>query len=93
MLVYLYKILIIFFCGRVHVRRTDKVGTEAAFHSIDEYMFHVADYFNKLDMKQKVEVRRVYLASDDPSVIPEAKKKWVIFFNLRVFGICIRLYF
>lgn len=60
----------------VHVRRTDKVGTEAAFHSIDEYMFHVADYFNKLDMKQKVEVRRVYLASDDPSVIPEAKKKY-----------------
>jgi len=51
------------------------VGTEAAFHSIDEYMFHVADHFNKLDMKQKVEVRRVYLASDDPSVIPEAKKK------------------
>nr|CAG4650039.1 EOG090X03KK [Sida crystallina] len=60
----------------VHVRRTDKVGTEAAFHSIEEYMFHVADFFDKMEMKQKVEVRRVYLASDDPSVLPEAKKKY-----------------
>ncbi|XP_057372772.1 alpha-(1,6)-fucosyltransferase-like [Daphnia carinata] len=60
----------------VHVRRTDKVGTEAAFHSIDEYMLFVADFFNKLEMKDKVAVRRVYLASDDPSVIPEAKKKY-----------------
>jgi hypothetical protein len=60
------------------------VGTEAAFHSIDEYMFHVADYFNKLDVKQKVEVRRVYLASDDPSVLPEAKKKFVTLFTLRI---------
>lgn len=59
----------------VHVRRTDKVGTEAAFHSIDEYMLYVAEYFDKLEMKQHVDVRRVYLASDDPSVLPEAKKK------------------
>lgn len=59
----------------VHVRRTDKVGTEAAFHSIDEYMLYVSDFFNKLEMKEKVDVRRVYLASDDPSVLPEARKK------------------
>lgn len=59
----------------VHVRRTDKVGTEAAFHSIDEYMLYVADFFDKLEIKEKIKVRRVYLASDDPSVLPEAKKK------------------
>lgn len=57
------------------MRRTDKVGTEAAFHSIDEYMLYVTDFFNKLEMKEKVDVRRVYLASDDPSVLPEARKK------------------
>ena len=57
------------------MRRTDKVGTEAAFHSIDEYMLYVSDFFNKLEMKEKVDVRRVYLASDDPSVLPEARKK------------------
>nr|CAG4646137.1 EOG090X03KK [Macrothrix elegans] len=60
----------------VHVRRTDKVGTEAAYHSIDEYMSHVADYFTMLEVKQKVETKRVYLASDDPSVLPEARKRY-----------------
>lgn len=59
----------------MHVRRTDKVGTEAAFHSVDEYMTYVDDYFNQLELRQKVDVRRVYMASDDPSVLPEAKKK------------------
>ena len=58
------------------MRRTDKVGTEAAFHSIDEYMLYVADFFDKLEMREKDKVRRVYLASDDPSVLPEAKKKY-----------------
>jgi len=51
------------------------VGTEAAFHSIEEYMLYVADYFDKLELKRKVDVRRVYLASDDPSVLPEARTK------------------
>lgn len=60
---------------RIHVRRTDKVGTEAAFHALDEYMFHAADFFNQLELKRKVDVRRIYLASDDPSVLPEARKK------------------
>ena len=27
----------------VHVRRTDKVGTEAAFHSVEEYMKYVSE--------------------------------------------------
>ena len=59
------------------MRRTDKVGTEAAFHSLEEYMFYVADFFDKIEMKQKLDARRVYLASDDPSVLPEAKKKYL----------------
>ena len=59
----------------IHVRRTDKVGTEAAFHAIDEYMFHAAEFFNRLEMRRKVDVRRIYLASDDPSVLQEATKK------------------
>ncbi|PSN45403.1 Alpha-(1,6)-fucosyltransferase [Blattella germanica] len=60
----------------VHIRRTDKVGTEAAFHSIEEYMSAVDEYYNLLEMKQEVEKRRVYLASDDPKVITEAQKKY-----------------
>jgi glycoprotein 6-alpha-L-fucosyltransferase len=60
---------------RVHIRRTDKVGTEAAFHTLEEYMAAVDEYYNLLEMKQKVDRRRVYLASDDPKVIAEAQRK------------------
>ena len=44
-------------------------------------MKHVEDWFDQLDLrlsKQKTlekATRRVYLASDDPSVLPEARKK------------------
>lgn len=60
----------------VHVRRTDKVGTEAAFHGIEEYMAAVAEYYDSLETIRKVDKRRVFLASDDPKVIAEAKKKY-----------------
>ncbi|GAB6022445.1 Fuct6p [Chamberlinius hualienensis] len=60
----------------VHVRRTDKVGTEAAYHSIEEYMEYVNDYYAYLKLQQDVPVKRVYLASDDPSVLEDAKKKY-----------------
>ncbi|XP_054159027.1 alpha-(1,6)-fucosyltransferase-like [Oppia nitens] len=58
----------------VHVRRTDKIGTEAAFHPLAEYMKFVADYYDRLDLfyernqtNTKVE-RLVYLATDDSSL-------------------------
>ena len=34
----------------IHVRRTDKIGTEAAFHPLSEYMKLVSDYFDRLDL-------------------------------------------
>ncbi|KAI1301497.1 Aryl hydrocarbon receptor nuclear translocator -like protein [Halotydeus destructor] len=58
----------------VHVRRTDKVGTEAAYHPLSEYMKFVEDYYNQLELynqrrgkEEKVE-RIVYLATDDPGI-------------------------
>ncbi|XP_045480462.1 alpha-(1,6)-fucosyltransferase isoform X3 [Harmonia axyridis] len=60
----------------VHVRRTDKVGTEAALHRVDEYMVWVDEYYNQLELKQRVDKRRVYLASDEPKVIKEAQNKY-----------------
>ncbi|XP_068159454.1 alpha-(1,6)-fucosyltransferase [Drosophila tropicalis] len=60
----------------VHVRRTDKVGTEAAFHSIEEYMTHVEDYYRTLEINGTAVVRRIFLASDDARVIEEARKKY-----------------
>lgn len=58
----------------VHVRRTDKVGTEAAYHDIDEYMRKVEQYFDELDPQP--DVRRVFLASDDPKVITTARNRY-----------------
>lgn len=60
----------------VQVRRTDKINTEAAFHSIEEYMYWVDLYYNKLERVQPVEQRRVYLATDDANLLPEAKDKY-----------------
>lgn len=57
------------------MRRTDKVGTEAAFHPIEEYMQHVEDQFQSLARHNHVDKKRVYLATDDPSLLPEAKAK------------------
>ncbi|CAH0726729.1 unnamed protein product, partial [Brenthis ino] len=60
----------------VHIRRTDKVGTEAAFHHIDEYMRHVHEYFAQLELTRHVDARRVYLATDDASVIDDARARY-----------------
>lgn len=54
---------------RIHVRRTDKVGTEAAFHGIEEYMQAVDDYYDQVEMVEAIDKRRVFIASDDPKVI------------------------
>ncbi|XP_041468750.1 alpha-(1,6)-fucosyltransferase-like isoform X2 [Lytechinus variegatus] len=60
----------------LHVRRTDKVGTEAAFHGIEEYMFHAEEYYQRLERKQEVPVRKIYLATDDASLLKEAERKY-----------------
>ncbi|XP_046913120.2 alpha-(1,6)-fucosyltransferase [Dermatophagoides farinae] len=69
----------------VHVRRTDKINTEASFHSLSEYMIHVEDYFDRLELFKKRQndetttKRIVYLATDDSSVwrkeVPKFEKK------------------
>ena len=60
----------------VHIRRTDKVGTEAAFHSVEEYMTHVQEWFRKQKLTQPDVKPRVYVASDEPRVLAECRKKY-----------------
>eukprot|EP00731_Ephydatia_muelleri_P000914 Em0001g914a len=55
----------------VHVRRSDKVGVEAAYHGIEEYMVHVEEWFAKHGGQ-----KRVFLATDEPDLLAEAKKKY-----------------
>ena len=57
------------FCS-IHVRRTDKVDREASFHPLEEYIVRAEEFFGCLDITR----RRIFVASDDPSVIDGAKK-------------------
>ena len=62
----------------VHIRRTDKIGIEADYFTVNEYFKHVRDYNEFLDMvepsKSKLK-KNVYLATDDDQVLDEAIKK------------------
>jgi len=60
----------------IHIRRTDKVGTEAAFHPVEEYMKYVEEWFRKQELTKPDIKRRVYVASDDPKVLGECRKKY-----------------
>lgn len=57
----------------LHVRRSDKVGDEAEFHSIAKYMEWVAEYYDKLSKVRTIDKRRVFIATDDVEVVTEAR--------------------
>nr|KAG5712823.1 hypothetical protein BaRGS_007420 [Batillaria attramentaria] len=54
----------------------DKIAVEAAFHSLEEYMVQVDAYYNQREHHEDIDKRRVYLATDDPSVLKEAREKY-----------------
>lgn len=66
----------------IHVRRTDKVGSEAAFHSLSEYMLLVQTYYQDLEAenlrtgKKDVVEKLVYLATDDPGIWTKEVPAW-----------------
>lgn len=59
----------------VHVRRTDKFP-ESVYYPLEDYMPFVKEFYDILEMTQKVGKRRVFLCSDDPKVIDEALTKY-----------------
>ncbi|XP_022245998.1 alpha-(1,6)-fucosyltransferase-like [Limulus polyphemus] len=60
----------------IHVRRTDKLWSEGAFHKVEEYMEHVKTYYKQLELKQPIEKRQVYIATDDPNLLEECWNKF-----------------
>ena len=40
-------------------------------------MTYVEEYFGRVELRMPGVKRRVFLASDDPTTLPEAKKKYV----------------
>ncbi|KAF5294268.1 hypothetical protein FQR65_LT10854 [Abscondita terminalis] len=60
----------------VHIRRTDKIRSEARFQSVEKYMAKVEEYFNETLVDTNVAKRKVYIATDDFNAITEAKAKY-----------------
>nr|XP_027211635.1 alpha-(1,6)-fucosyltransferase-like [Penaeus vannamei] len=61
----------------VQVRRTDKVIREAKLIELEKYMEAAEDFFDDLEIRgTNVTRRRIYLATDDPNVVLEARKKY-----------------
>uniref|UniRef100_A0A2S2Q3C9 Alpha-(1,6)-fucosyltransferase n=1 Tax=Sipha flava TaxID=143950 RepID=A0A2S2Q3C9_9HEMI len=60
----------------VHIRREDKIFSEAALHELDEYMYHVGEYYKIKQLNGGVDKKRIYLATDEPTLFDEAKRKY-----------------
>lgn len=59
---------------RVHIRRTDKIGS---FHKLEEYMYYVEQFYKLQKMNERNVFKSIYLATDDPTLFEEASKKRV----------------
>ncbi|TKR60360.1 hypothetical protein L596_027617 [Steinernema carpocapsae] len=61
----------------LQIRRTDKIGTEAAFHALSEYMKWTEHWFKIEAARRGAPLqKRVFIATDDPTVVTEAKEKY-----------------
>jgi len=58
----------------VHIRRTDKISS---FHQLEEYMYYVEDYYKLQELNGEVNYKKIYLATDDPTLFKEAYDKQV----------------
>ncbi|XP_070383400.1 alpha-(1,6)-fucosyltransferase-like isoform X1 [Dermacentor albipictus] len=59
----------------MHIRRTDK-QREAAYHDVAEYMQHAEEFYSALALKGVAPKKRVFIATDDPTVISAIKSKF-----------------
>lgn len=58
----------------LHIRRTDKLQQEASYHSAQEYMTQVEEWYQRREtISGRKEQRTVYLATDDKSALTEAR--------------------
>ncbi|XP_026823366.1 alpha-(1,6)-fucosyltransferase-like [Rhopalosiphum maidis] len=56
----------------VHIRRTNK----SPFHTLEEYMYHVEEYYKLQESNGIINTKKIYLATDDPKLYNEAYNKY-----------------
>nr|CDS34799.1 alpha (1,6) fucosyltransferase [Hymenolepis microstoma] len=61
----------------VHVRRTDKINTEAKYHKFEEYMYYVDQYYNRLDAERTISAQTEGWRGDDAFVPMKPYKRRV----------------
>ncbi|XP_029342404.1 alpha-(1,6)-fucosyltransferase-like [Acyrthosiphon pisum] len=60
----------------LHIRRSDKLIKEASLHKLEEYMYHVEEYYKLKELDGVNDTKRIYLATDDPTLFDEARLKY-----------------
>lgn len=63
----------------IHIRRTDKINSEAPLYTVESYMKHAEGYFDFRDLIKPSGIKKnrvVYLATDDLEVVKEVKTKY-----------------
>ncbi|XP_060867350.1 alpha-(1,6)-fucosyltransferase-like [Metopolophium dirhodum] len=60
----------------LHIRRTDKLINEASLHKLEEYMYHVEEYYKLRELDGVYDAKRIYLATDEPTLFDEARLKY-----------------
>lgn len=60
----------------LHIRRTDKIRNEAKAFSIDQYMYYAKQYFDQLSLSRNITKRKIFLATDEPSLYDEISQKY-----------------
>ncbi|KAL1482207.1 hypothetical protein MTO96_033955 [Rhipicephalus appendiculatus] len=58
----------------LHIRRTDK-KSEATYHEVTDYMKHAEEFYRALALRGKAVEKRVFVATDEPSILYEIKCK------------------
>jgi glycoprotein 6-alpha-L-fucosyltransferase len=58
----------------VHIRRTDNISP---FHTLEEYMYHVEEYYKLQESNGIFNPKKIYLATDDLTLFNEAYNKQV----------------
>jgi glycoprotein 6-alpha-L-fucosyltransferase len=67
--------MVLFLPLSIHVRRTDKLEAEASLHDLSQYIEAANEYLMTRELKQNISGKRIYIASDDVTVLGEAKAK------------------
>lgn len=68
--------------SRIQVRKNDKHSSnQTTKFKLDEYMFHIEEYYRQVKMSSNVKKKRIYVATDVPEIFVELERKYIHLFK------------